>query len=135
MRSIASSVLVHVHGLIGTYFVVPGCTKCSGVLQHIGITPIIFFRLYGLQMMRGGLWQWKIWYKEAKRFNAIFIGEHVRADWEKTDGSAAGVAVGAVAQVLTTQGLADEIKAFLQKVRLERDKTALEVLFCFLFFF
>ena len=60
-----------------------------------------------------GLMRWKVMYKEAKRFNALVIGEHARADRPKTDGSAAGVAVGVVAQVLTTPGLAGEISAFL----------------------
>ena len=40
-------------------------------------------------------------------------GEHVRADRKKMDGSAAGVADGVVARVLTTPGLAGEIAAFL----------------------
>ena len=57
--------------------------------------------------------RWKVLYKEAKRFNALVIGEHVRADRKKTDGSAAGVAVGVVARVLTTPGLAGEMAAFL----------------------
>jgi surface protein len=57
--------------------------------------------------------RWKILYKEAKRFKAVVIGEHARADRPKTDGSAAGVAVGAVAQVLTMRGLAEEIESFL----------------------
>jgi len=52
-------------------------------------------------------------YKEAKRFNALVLGEHKRADRKKTDGSVVGVAVGAVAQVLTIPGLAGEIAAFL----------------------
>ena len=52
-------------------------------------------------------------YRDAKRFNALVLGEHKRADRKKTDGSAAGVAVGVVAQVLTTPGLAGEIAAFL----------------------
>ena len=56
--------------------------------------------------------RWKVLYTEAKRFNALVIGEHVRADRPKTDGSAAGVAVGVVAQVLTTPGLAGELSAF-----------------------
>jgi surface protein len=59
------------------------------------------------------LGRWKVMYKEARRFNALVIGEHVRADRKKTDGSAAGVAVGVVARVLTTLGLAGEISAFL----------------------
>jgi hypothetical protein len=46
-------------------------------------------------------------------FKAVVVGEHVRADREKTDGSAAGVAVGAIAQVLTSEYLAAEILAFL----------------------
>ena len=46
-------------------------------------------------------------------FKAVFVGERVRADREKTDGSAAGVAVGAVAQVLTSEYLAAEILTFL----------------------
>ena len=57
--------------------------------------------------------RWKILYKEAKRFNSLVIGEHVRADQAKTDGSAAGVAVKVVAQVLTMPGLAGEITVFL----------------------
>ena len=52
-------------------------------------------------------------FKEGKRFNALVLGEHKRADREKTDGSAAGVAVGVVAQVLTIPGLAGEIAASL----------------------
>ena len=63
--------------------------------------------------MKGDLKQWQILFKEAKRFNALVLGEHKRADREKTDGSAAGVAVGVVAQVLTIPGLAGEIAAFL----------------------
>ena len=53
------------------------------------------------------------WYKYVMPFKAVVLGEHVRADREKTDGSAAGVAVGAVAQVLTSEYLAAEILAFL----------------------
>ena len=60
-----------------------------------------------------GLGRWKVVYKEAKRFNALVIGEHVRADRKRTDGSAARVAVGLVARVLTMPGLAGEIAAFL----------------------
>jgi hypothetical protein len=52
-------------------------------------------------------------YKEAKRFNALVIGEHVRADREKTDGSAAGMAVGVVARKLTTPGLAGDHGLFV----------------------
>jgi hypothetical protein len=52
-------------------------------------------------------------YRDAKRFNALVLGENKRADRKKTDGSTAGVAVGVVAQVLTMQGLAGEIAAFL----------------------
>ena len=63
--------------------------------------------------MKGDLKQWQILFKEAKRFNALVLGEHKRADRKKMDGSAAGVAVGVVAQVLTMQGLAGEIAAFL----------------------
>jgi hypothetical protein len=40
----------------------------------------------------------------------------MRADREKADGSAAGVAVGAVAQVLTSEYLVAEILAFLSSV-------------------
>ena len=60
-----------------------------------------------------GLEQWKQSYKNVMAFNAVVLGEHVRADREKTDGSAAGVAVGAVAQVLTSEYLAAGILAFL----------------------
>ena len=60
-----------------------------------------------------GLQQWKQLYKRVMPFKAVVLGEHVRADREKTDGSAAGVAVGAVAQVLTSEYLAAEILAFL----------------------
>ena len=60
-----------------------------------------------------GLQQWKQWYKRVMPFKAVVLGEHVRADREKTDGSAAGVAVGAIAQVLTSEYLAAEILAFL----------------------
>jgi surface protein len=58
------------------------------------------------------LQKWKMLYK-LMAFKAVVVGEHVRADREKTDGSAAGVAVGAVAQVLTSEYLAAEILAFL----------------------
>ena len=59
-----------------------------------------------------GLQRWKELYK-LMAFKAVVVGEHVRADREKTDGSAAGVAVGAIAQVLTSEYLAAEILAFL----------------------
>jgi hypothetical protein len=60
-----------------------------------------------------GLQRWKELYKRVMAFKAVVVGEHVRADREKTDGSAAGVAVGAIAQVLTSEYLAAEILAFL----------------------
>jgi hypothetical protein len=59
------------------------------------------------------LQRWKELYKRVMAFKAVVVGEHVRADREKTDGSAAGVAVGAIAQVLTSEYLAAEILAFL----------------------
>ena len=37
-----------------------------------------------------GLEQWKQSYKRVMAFKAVVLGEHVRADREKTDGSAAG---------------------------------------------
>ena len=46
-------------------------------------------------------------------FRAVVIGENKRADREKTGGSAARVAVGVVAPVLTIPELAGEIEAFL----------------------
>jgi hypothetical protein len=46
-------------------------------------------------------------------FRAVVMGENKRADRKKTDGSAAGVAVGVVAQVLTIPGLAGDIEGFL----------------------
>jgi surface protein len=61
---------------------------------------------------KAGLQRWKELYK-LMAFKAVVVGEHVRADREKTDGSAAGVAVGAIAQVLTSEYLAAEILAFL----------------------
>jgi len=62
---------------------------------------------------KAGLRQWKQLYKRVMPFKAVVLGEHVRADREKTDGSAAGVAVWAIAQVLTSEYLAAEILAFL----------------------
>ena len=52
--------------------------------------------------------RWQKWHS-VMSFRAVVIGENKRADREKTDGSAAGVA----AQVLTIPGLAGEIEAFL----------------------
>jgi surface protein len=55
-------------------------------------------------------------YVAAKRFNALVIGEHIRADRNKTDGSVTGIAYGMVARALTSPGLAREIEALLSSV-------------------
>jgi surface protein len=60
--------------------------------------------------------EWQLWFLQRKRvkgFKIVAAGEQVHADREKIDGTAAGVAVGAKAQVLTTRELVDGILQFV----------------------